>query len=309
LQSLPRSVITFKDAHNSQSQGTTEGVSINVRDAFVASKEHTLVAADYSQLEMRLMAHVAKDTTLQSFFNSGQDVHSLVASHWLGKDVKDVTSQERERAKRLVYGIAYGIGATALSEELKVSHNKAQEFMNKFLSSYPKVEEFIKNTKKEALDKKSIRTMTGRRRLLPKIDDIEESHKAKRQAVNSVIQGTAADVVKIAMIKIDEEIRHSSAKLLLQIHDELIYEVPDAELEKFISVIKTNMEGAVKLSVPLPTNLKVGKHWGSMTEVKALIASLPLSTVNNKLDKPEAIDEWSDGLNEEYNDLLQSLDQ
>jgi DNA polymerase I len=264
LQNLPRAPQTFPPVPGSEE---SREITVNIRDAFVATKGYLLLAADYSQIEMRLLAHIAKDKILTNFFASGKDIHSQVASHWKKKPLESVTPQEREQAKRLVYGITYGMGPNSLSEILDVTKKEAKQFIDSFLESYPEINSFIQTIRAEAHKNKAVRTLMNRRRLIPNIDspDREEVSKAERQAVNAVIQGTAADVVKRAMIKVDDAIRNTTTRLLLQIHDELIYEVEAKDLENVAKVIKLLMENVIQLSVPLPVHLKYGERWGSMT--------------------------------------------
>jgi DNA polymerase I-like protein with 3'-5' exonuclease and polymerase domains len=280
-------------------------VSVSIRSAFVAGDDMVLVGADYSQLEMRLLAHVAEDKTLEMFFSSGKDVHSQVASHWKKKPVDQVLPQEREYAKRLVYGIMYGtrlhcffsffpsnahlvfvgMGAKALADHLNVSQQEARKFMNEFMSSYPAVKKWIDKTIGEAKKNHQVRTLYGRRRVL--VADGDDASRADRQAVNSIVQGTAADIVKRtfmpldvltttnlllccaeAMLSIDDAVRGTPTRLLLQIHDELIYECHQSDARRVLGIIKDRMEQVVSLRVPLPVSLKMGKSWASLEAVK-----------------------------------------
>jgi DNA polymerase I-like protein with 3'-5' exonuclease and polymerase domains len=283
--------------------------SISVRSAFVAEPGNVFVSADFSQLEMRLLAHVSQDQSLIDFFNQGKDIHALVASKWKGIPLDKVTNEDRTAAKRMVYGIMYGMGPFSLADHLGVGIDVAKKFLAQFLSAYPGVQQFIERTKILARSRGWVRTLFGRRRLLDydasiqqdyadlefdeeadTMDDIwsaEEPAKTNshlrdvkrpdRQAVNSVIQGTAADIVKRAMIRIDEELRHGYQKedgtmetgvegsgLRLQIHDELLYECPEASATKVAQIIKRNMENVVSFSIPLSVQVRLGTSWGDM---------------------------------------------
>ena len=294
--------------------------SISVRSAFVAAPGKLFVGADFSQLEMRLLAHVSQDTSLIDFFNQGKDIHALVASKWKGIPIEKVTDEDRTAAKRLVYGIMYGMGPVSLADHLGVGIDVAKRFLTQFLAAYPAVQQFIEKTKVLARSRGWVRTLFGRRRLLtydPSVQrdyadldwDEEEDddmgavfaeeepasaardaagnqrlvdvRRPDRQAVNSVIQGTAADIVKRAMVRIDEELRRgyvaddgvhhsgvSSTYLLLQIHDELLYECPESSVPQVAQIIKRNMEHVVSFSVPLSVQVRMGRRWGEMKPMK-----------------------------------------
>lgn len=196
LQNIPRSPYVFKSKDPRNPEGPELVVSVSIRSAFVSGPDMVLVGADYSQLEMRLLAHVAEDKTLEMFFSSGKDVHSQVASHWKKKPIDQVLPQEREYAKRLVYGIMYGMGPKALADHLSVSAQEARQFMTEFMNSYPAVKKWIDKTIADAKRNHCVRTLYGRRRLL--VTDGDDARRADRQAVNSIVQGTAADIVKRA---------------------------------------------------------------------------------------------------------------
>jgi DNA polymerase I-like protein with 3'-5' exonuclease and polymerase domains len=289
--------------------------SISVRSAFIASPGNVFVGADFSQLEMRLLAHVSQDPSLIEFFIQGKDIHALVASKWKSIPIEKVTNDDRNAAKRLVYGIMYGMGPVSLADHLGVGVDVAKQFLIQFLAAYPSVQQFIERTKILARSRGWVRTLFGRRRLLnydPEIQkdysdwhfDEEEddsmdvvwgaeepsftpsSHlsdvkRPDRQAVNSVIQGTAADILKRAMVRIDEELRNGfeledgtkeeptpDVHLRLQIHDELLYECSEASAARVAKIIKRNMESVVSFSVPLTVEVRKGETWGGMKYLK-----------------------------------------
>lgn len=269
LQNLPRDVFE------------KDGIVINVRSAFIPSdKSQVFISADYSQLEMRILAHFSNDPTLLSFFRKKGDVHTLVASHWKKKDVKDVTADEREKSKRLVYGIMYGMGPLSLSYHLNVSTKEAKEFLNQFLDSYKDIKQFIIRSKEESQHSGVARTLFKRRRIIDydknviydsdEMDDVisglEDRTRQDRQAFNAIIQGTAADIVKRAMIRIHKKLG-SRLKLVLQVHDELVYECNRDEVNEYINIIKHEMESVADLAAPLQVHFKIGESYGNMNPI------------------------------------------
>ncbi|ELR25164.1 DNA polymerase I domain containing protein [Acanthamoeba castellanii str. Neff] len=282
-----------------------ERIVINVRDAFVAPPGYVLLKADYSQMEMRILAHVSSDEFLMQFFHEGRDIHKLIAARWLGKDPDAVDEVERDRAKRIVYGILYGMGARTLSEILNVDHTEAEQWISTFLEKFPKTAQFLKDTAESAHENGFIRTLLNRRRLFPTINFEAYAHKAERQAVNSVIQGTAADLVKLAMLSIDralvaeeqrelvdaavargstkgkekaddveQQLGESSrpiAALALQVHDELVYEVREDRVQWMEDLMVRCMESGlpIRLDVPLPVRLYLGTRYGHNNDFSA----------------------------------------
>jgi len=260
--------------------------SANLRSMFVPYNGAVLVAADYSQLELRLIAHLSKDLNLRAQLNSGGDVFKGIASGWKGCSVEQVTPEQRQQAKQICYGILYGMGEKALAATLGVSENDAGMFMETFKDKFPKLKTYIRNTIKGCKEKGFVETMLLRRRYLPAIhSEISFARaQAERQCVNTTIQGSAADLVKVAMINIDRRLQddyeetqrcHSQlvvpgtprgAFLVLQMHDELIFEVHKDLLKEVCSMIREEMEGAMKLKVDLPVNIKVGDSWGTMQD-------------------------------------------
>jgi len=237
-----------------------------IRRAFVPRAEgNVFLSADYSQVELRLLAHLADDPGLLSVFREGGDVHRRTAALIAGVDEDKVTSEMRSRAKAINFGVIYGMGARALSRQIKVKVKEASAFIETYFETYPGVRTFIDSTKEKAHRDGWVETLLGRRRLLPEIDSDNNRVRSfqERVAVNTPIQGTAADLVKLAMIRIQKDLDDSGmgTLLLLQVHDELVFEVPAAELESLKPLVREAMEGALELKVPLVVDMHTGDNW------------------------------------------------
>lgn len=237
----------------------------NMRKFFVAKEGCVLVDADYSQIELRVLAHLADDPIMREAFLKGEDIHTITASQVFNQPVEWVTPELRSRAKAVNFGIVYGIGAFSLSKDINVTVAEAKQYIEAYLAKYSGVDFFMKNTVKNAEKNLYVETMFGRRRYIP---DINASNKnvqaaAKRIAMNTPIQGTAADIIKLAMIKVYNRLKKESlpARLILQVHDELIVEAEEGAAEKVAALLKEEMENCVKLSVPLTVDVKTGKTW------------------------------------------------
>jgi len=224
------------------------------------------LSADYSQIELRLLAHMSEDQNLIQAFHSGEDIHQYTASLMFDMPLHEVTKEMRQQAKAVNYGIVYGQQAFGLSQELKVDMRNAQSFIETYFKRYPKVKEYIESQKAYARQHGKSVTLVGRERLIPEIHskNIPLRNFAERLAVNSPLQGTAADLIKIAMLRIDEKLKKESLKsyMILQIHDELLFEVPDEEIFILTSLVKEAMETVFQLKVPLIVDISVGKNWG-----------------------------------------------
>ncbi|KND02903.1 uncharacterized protein SPPG_01983 [Spizellomyces punctatus DAOM BR117] len=254
--------------------------SANLRNAFQAAEGMMLVSADYSQVELRLIAHLSQDKNLLEIVNSGDDFFKLMASKLHGKPQERVTYEERARAKALSYGVMYGRGARSLSEELEVDLAGAEAFLREFQAAYPGVPAWKQQTIQKCHEKGYVETILGRRRYLPGIHENKLSVRthAERQAINTTVQGSAADLVKVAMIHVDKAFRHRGwdswisdpdnvrkvPHLVLQIHDELLFEVPMHLVDEVKSIIVDCMSHTFELDVPLPVRMKMGKKWGSL---------------------------------------------
>ncbi|HVA86806.1 MAG TPA: DNA polymerase I [Candidatus Saccharimonadales bacterium] len=241
-----------------------------IRRAFVAgAPDLTLLAADYSQIELRILAHVSGDEHLRAAFARGEDIHRATAARVLHKEPGDVTPDERSMAKMVNFGLAYGMSDFGLSSRAGISRQDAQEFINNYFASYSGISYYMIAIKERAREQGFVTTLLGRRRAIPELQARNPSLRGagERMAINMPIQGTAADIVKIAMIRADQRLRRDGlrARLLLSVHDELLFEVPHDEVEPLAAMVRETMEGALPLDVPLTVDIKVGDSWEGMT--------------------------------------------
>ena len=224
-----------------------------------------LVDADYSQIELRLMAHFSGDAALVEAFREGQDIHAVTAAKIFGKKVEDVSADERRMAKTANFGIMYGISSFGLAQRLRIPRSEAKKIIDDYFASFPAIRSFIDRTVAAARENGYVETLFGRRRYIPDIQSKNMTLRslAERNAVNAPIQGTSADIIKIAMIRIDRRLRESAlaARMVLQSHDELVFEAPQSEVEALKEMVVSEMEGVIKLSVPLTVECKDGKNW------------------------------------------------
>jgi DNA polymerase-1 len=242
---------------------TDEGKEI--RSAFIPEKGWHLLSADYSQIELRLLAHCSDDKILIKAFSDDEDIHTRTATEVFRVFPEFITSELRRQAKIINFSIIYGMSAFSLSKELGISQKMAQTYIDNYFARYNGVKEFIEKTIEEAHENKKTGTLLGRIRILT---DIDSSNKivraaAERIAVNTPIQGTAADLIKVAMIKIDRALAEKSFRtaMLLSVHDELVFEVPPDELDEVSRLVKETMEGVWDLKVPLRVNIASGYNW------------------------------------------------
>ena len=223
------------------------------------------MSADYSQIELRVMAHLCGDEHLQKAFRDGIDVHAATAAKIFRVPVESVDANQRRMAKTANFGIMYGISAFGLAQRLKCSRAVAKKLIDDYFLSFPSIRSFIDQTLAKARETLYTETMLGRRRYIPDINSNNANIRsiAERNAVNAPIQGTAADIIKMAMIRVDERLRRESLKsqLVLQIHDELLLEVPEAEIETVKALLVEEMENVMELSVPLTVECNYGKTW------------------------------------------------
>ncbi|ACI18524.1 DNA polymerase I [Dictyoglomus thermophilum] len=235
-----------------------------IRRAFVSEDGYFLVSLDYSQIELRIMAHLSQEPKLISAFQKGEDIHRRTASEIFGVPEEEVDDLLRSRAKAVNFGIIYGISSFGLSETVSITPEEAEKFIDSYFKHYPRVKLFIDKTIHEAREKLYVKTLFGRKRYIPEIKSINKQvrNAYERIAINAPIQGTAADIIKLAMIEIYKEIENKNLKsrILLQIHDELILEVPEEEMEFTPLMAKEKMEKVVELSVPLVVEISVGKN-------------------------------------------------
>jgi DNA polymerase I len=236
-----------------------------IRKAFIPAPGSVFLSTDYSQIELRLMAHLSKDKSMITDFLSGNDIHAATASKIFGVDIKDVTREMRGRAKTANFGIIYGISSFGLSERLTIGRKEAKELIDGYFNSYPGVKIYMDESIKKAREKGFVTTMFGRRRYLRDIHSRNQVVRgnAERNAINAPIQGSAADIIKIAMIRINDKLKSGSfkSKMILQVHDELIFEAVESELDRLMEMVIAEMSGAAKLDVPLKVDWGTGKNW------------------------------------------------
>src|SRR5207247_6249809 len=236
-----------------------------IRSAFVAEEGYRLLSADYSQVELRILAHVSGEPKLREAFERGDDIHRATAAEVLGKEPAELTKDERAIAKMVNFGIIYGISAFGLSENLEIPREEAQAYIDAYLARFPRVQEFIGRTIAQAAADGYVTTLLGRRRPIPELRASNRQTRSlgERLAVNTVMQGAAADVIKVAMIRIHDRLRAEgrSARLVLQVHDELLLEVPEVEVSGVRELVRAEMVGAYPLDPPLAVDVGVGENW------------------------------------------------
>ncbi|HLB49455.1 MAG TPA: DNA polymerase, partial [Anaerolineales bacterium] len=247
-----------------------------VRRAFIAPRGRRLVAADYSQVELRIAAHFAKEQFWIDAFKRGDDIHAATASAVFGVPLEKVTKDQRRNAKAINFGLLYGMGAFSLARNTGLTLGEAEEFMQKYFAELPGVKQYIEGTKRKAATEGYVETLLGRRRYFPILtrpgttrEDHATRARAEREAVNSPIQGTAADIIKLAMIRLARDLPRKvpSAQMLLQVHDELVFECDTDDVEKLAALAREIMEGAFKLDAPLAVEVRVGRNWDEMKAV------------------------------------------
>lgn len=237
-----------------------------VRQAFVPRKGNKIVAADYSQIELRIMAHLSGDKGLLDAFAQGKDIHKATAAEVFGIALDDVTTDQRRSAKAINFGLIYGMSAFGLAKQLNIPRNEAQKYMDLYFERYPGVLDYMDSTRESAKDKGYVETVFGRRLYLP---DIKASNGARRKgaeraAINAPMQGTAADIIKMAMIKVDDWIAKNASDdvtMMMQVHDELVFEIKEDKIDNYVDTIKALMESAATLNVPLDVEVGIGENW------------------------------------------------
>ena len=236
-----------------------------IRQAFVATEGCKIVAADYSQIELRIMAHLSGDRGLKAAFDQNLDVHSATAAEVFGVELASVTGEQRRSAKAINFGLIYGMSAFGLGRQLHIGRNQAQEYIDLYFARYPGVQAYMESTRKRAAEQGYVETLFGRRLYLPEIRASNGMRRqaAERTAINAPMQGTAADIIKLAMISVDQWLadKKLNARMIMQVHDELVLEVPQAELEDVLSGLKARMTDAARLDVPLLVDVGVGDNW------------------------------------------------
>ncbi|MGB3391124.1 MAG: DNA polymerase, partial [Pseudaminobacter sp.] len=246
---------------------TAEGRRI--RTAFIAEKGNRLVSADYSQIELRVLAHIAEIPQLRQAFADGIDIHAMTASEMFGVPVEGMPSEVRRRAKAINFGIIYGISAFGLANQLSIPREEAGEYIKRYFERFPGIRDYMESTKAFAREKGYVETIFGRRAHYPEIRSSNPQLRAfnERAAINAPIQGSAADIIRRAMIRMDAALEGAglSARMLLQVHDELIFEAPEAEVPETLPLIRKVMENAampaVSLAVPLQVDARAASNW------------------------------------------------
>ncbi|MCG7947025.1 MAG: DNA polymerase, partial [Candidatus Thiodiazotropha taylori] len=236
-----------------------------IRQAFVPQAGWKMVAADYSQIELRIMAHLSQDQGLLKAFSEGKDIHTATAAEVFGADLEAVSSDQRRSAKAINFGLIYGMSAFGLARQLGIERKAAQEYVDLYFDRYPGVAEFMDRIREQAHQQGYVETLFGRRLYLPDINARNHQRRtaAERTAINAPMQGTAADIIKRAMLAVDEWIEGEKppVRMLMQVHDELVFEVEPGYLDEAKRVLTERMQGAAKLDVPLLVEVGVGDNW------------------------------------------------
>jgi len=242
---------------------TAEGRRI--RQAFIAPKGYQIVAADYSQIELRIMAHLSQDKGLLEAFAQGKDIHRATAAEVFGVSLEQVDSEQRRRAKAINFGLIYGMSAFGLAKQINVGRNEAQVYIDTYFARYPGVKRYMDQTRADAAEQGYVETLFGRRLHLPEINASNGMRRqaAERTAINAPMQGTAADIIKKAMVTVDSWLSRSKvdAKMIMQVHDELVFEVAAEDVEALKIEITALMSAAAELDVPLIVDVGVGDNW------------------------------------------------
>ncbi len=243
-----------------------------LRKAFIAPRGRVLLKADYSQVELRIMAHISGDENLIKAFKEGLDIHAATASKIFNVPVEEITKEQRMVGKTMNFATLYGQGPHALSIQLKVDFATAKQYIEEYFAQFPKVKLWMQKTLEFGYQNGYVQTIWGRRRYIPELQAGNRMLKAagERMAINMPVQGTNADIIKKAMVEIDKEFQMSNFKcqMILQVHDELLFECDESSVEETAKMVKEKMENAIKLDVPVIVDLKVGKNWGEMEEIK-----------------------------------------
>ena len=234
-----------------------------MRSMFVPSAGNVLVDADYKQIELKILAHYSGDPKLVDAFNTGADIHTSTAAEVFGVDPTEVTPEMRRDAKAVNFGIIYGISNYGLSQNISIPQKKADEYINRYFERFPSVKAYLDALIASAKATGYAVTERGRRRAIPELNSAKfmERKFGERVAMNMPLQGAAADIIKIAMINVHKKLEGKKSKLIMQVHDELIVDTSPDELDYVLETLKTEMENAVELSVPLDVDISVGKNW------------------------------------------------
>jgi DNA polymerase-1 len=236
-----------------------------IRQAFIAPEGRVLLAADYSQIELRLMAHFSQDPALLTAFQEGRDIHQATAAEVLGITLDAVTPDQRRQAKAINFGLLYGMSSFGLSKQLKLSRSESQDYINRYFQRYPAVLDYMERTRAQAAAQGYVSTLLGRRLYTNDINakNAQIRQAAERAAINAPLQGSAADIIKRAMIEVQRILPHDQAKMLLQVHDELVFEVDTTIADELAATLKQVMAQVVDLDVPLIVEVGRGRDWDS----------------------------------------------
>jgi DNA polymerase-1 len=244
-----------------------------VRRAFIAPAGSQLLSVDYSQIELRIMAHVSEDATLRAAFQRGADIHRATAAAVFGVDPATVTDEQRSFAKRVNFGLIYGMGAFRLSRDSDLTLAESERFIQNYFQQIPGVKRYIDTTEKQAIERGYVETLMQRRRYFPNLQKSARGSQTAqaelRAAINMPIQGSAADILKIAMLRLDAVLRRDfpQTKLILQVHDELVLEVPETAVNAVAAQVIEIMQNAYSLAVPLVANAEIGQNWNDMQKL------------------------------------------
>ena len=246
-----------------------------IRGAFHAQEGWWLLAADYSQVELRILAHISRDPTLLAAFHRGEDIHSSAAAAVYGVPLDAVTPEMRRVAKTANFAVTYGVSGYGLAQQTDLNQDEATVFIETYFARYRGVKDYLEGTKKLAAERGYVETLLGRRRYFPELGVTSRAHaqmrrSAERMAINTPVQGSAADIIKIAMVNLDRELKSDGyrSRMLLQVHDELVLEVPEEELDTMVELVPQVMSSAYELDVPLKVDVKVGQNWLEMKDVE-----------------------------------------
>ena len=243
----------------------------NIRKAFIAEKNHVLISADYNQIEMRILADLADVKELKKAFNNNEDIHSLTASQIFNINIKKVTQDQRRKAKAINFGIIYGISQYGLAKQINVSNHEAEKFLNAYFAKFPEIKTYMDQTIKFCRKTGYVNNIFGRRSHFININDKNYNVRnfQERAAINAPIQGSAAELMRLAMIRLSKRLNDQKTKMLLQIHDELIFETPKEEEKRISKIIIDEMSSVAKsdqhsFSIPLTVDLNSGDNWGTL---------------------------------------------
>ncbi|RKX18344.1 MAG: DNA polymerase I, partial [Candidatus Zixiibacteriota bacterium] len=235
-----------------------------IRKAFIPRDEnHLLLVADYSQVELRILAHITNDKTLINAFRNNEDIHARTAAEVYGADINNITPQMRRAAKTANFAIIYGVSAYGLSQQTELDLGQSKDFIETYLARYPGIKEYMDDSIKFARENGYVKTLLNRIRYLPEINskNFQVRQFAERIAINTPIQGTAADMIKVAMITIHKKMKNMKSKMILQVHDELVFDMHNEESKKLQKIVRDGMEKAIKLKVPVVADIGVGPNW------------------------------------------------